>query len=311
MWCSSVVYEVRQFNSWNSCSVSLGCWVRQTHVLKHVWTCFNLRLHEPQTKWVVRSRAAECPWYTVGGKMSDKNLEQRMNIKFCVKIGKSASETLALLTVAYGEYTMKKLSVFEWHRQFKEGLEDVQDDSRSGQSKTQGTNANVDRVRTLVCSNRRLGVRVIAGGLNMNRETVWEIVKEDLGMRKISEKWCLESWHMTRSNVSFTFHLIYYAMQKWLIGSLPVMKRGVFNTTPKKKRRQSMQWKTQNSPRPKKSTHVLVTGPDHACVFLRSQSDSLLWIRCTRTNGKSTVLFGNGDKVMGICSEEKTQALAW
>jgi hypothetical protein len=32
-----------------------------------------------------------------------------------VKIGKSASETLALLTVAYGEYTPKKLSVFEWH----------------------------------------------------------------------------------------------------------------------------------------------------------------------------------------------------
>jgi hypothetical protein len=33
------------------------------------------------------------------------------NIKFCVKIGKSASETLALLTVAYDEYAMKKLSV--------------------------------------------------------------------------------------------------------------------------------------------------------------------------------------------------------
>jgi len=38
----------------------------------------------------------------VGRKMSDKNLEQRINIKFCVKIGKSASET-AILTVAYGE----------------------------------------------------------------------------------------------------------------------------------------------------------------------------------------------------------------
>ena len=43
-----------------------------------------------------------CPWCTVGGKMSNKNLEQRINIKFCVKIGKSASETLALLKVAYG-----------------------------------------------------------------------------------------------------------------------------------------------------------------------------------------------------------------
>jgi len=40
--------------------------------------------------------------------MSDKNLEQRINIKFCVKIGKSASETLALLTIAYGGYAMKK-----------------------------------------------------------------------------------------------------------------------------------------------------------------------------------------------------------
>jgi hypothetical protein len=36
--------------------------------------------------------------------MSDKNLEQRINIKFCVKIGKSAGEALALLTVAYCEY---------------------------------------------------------------------------------------------------------------------------------------------------------------------------------------------------------------
>jgi hypothetical protein len=34
--------------------------------------------------------------------MSDKNLKQRINIKFCVKIGKIASETLAILTVAYG-----------------------------------------------------------------------------------------------------------------------------------------------------------------------------------------------------------------
>jgi len=48
----------------------------------------------------------------VGGKMSDKNLEQQINIKFCVRIGKSASETLAILTVAYGEYTMNKSSVF-------------------------------------------------------------------------------------------------------------------------------------------------------------------------------------------------------
>jgi hypothetical protein len=70
--------------------------------------------------------------------MSDKNLEQQMNTKFCVKISKSANETLALLTVAYGEYAMKKSSASEWHRCFKEGLEDVQDDPRSGQPNRKG-----------------------------------------------------------------------------------------------------------------------------------------------------------------------------
>jgi hypothetical protein len=45
-------------------------------------------------------RPNESVVYTVGGKISDKNLPQRT--KFCAKIGKSVSETLALLTVAYG-----------------------------------------------------------------------------------------------------------------------------------------------------------------------------------------------------------------
>jgi transposase len=67
--------------------------------------------------------------------MSNKNLEQRINIKCRVKIGKSVSETSALLRVAYDEYSMKKSSVSKWHRRFKEGKEDVQDDPRNGQPK--------------------------------------------------------------------------------------------------------------------------------------------------------------------------------
>jgi DNA-directed RNA polymerase sigma subunit (sigma70/sigma32) len=64
----------------------------------------------------------------------------------------------------------------------------VQNDPRSGQPKTQRTDANVNRVRTLVRSDRRLGLRVIAEELNKNRETVRQIEKEDLEMRKISAK---------------------------------------------------------------------------------------------------------------------------
>jgi hypothetical protein len=76
-------------------------------------------------------------------------------------------------------------------------------------------------------------------------------------------------------------------------------------------KRQSMQWKTQNSPRLTKARMSHSQVHDHACVFLWSQGDSSVWIHCTRTNSESTVLFGNNDKVMGICLVEKTQTLAW
>ena len=64
----------------------------------------------------------------------------------------------------------------------------MKDDPRIWQPKTQRTNANVDRVRTLVCSDRRVSVRVTAEELNMNRETVRQIVKGDLTMRKFCAK---------------------------------------------------------------------------------------------------------------------------
>jgi hypothetical protein len=59
--------------------------------------------------------------------MSDRFLEQRINIKFCVKLGKTASDTCAMLSEAYEGEAMKKSSIFEWHKQFKEGRENVED----------------------------------------------------------------------------------------------------------------------------------------------------------------------------------------
>jgi hypothetical protein len=76
-----------------------------------------LHLHELEAKGVEAAEVVVCLWYTVGGKLSVKKLEERINMMFCVKIGKSASEMLALLTLACGKYAMKKLSVSKWHAQ--------------------------------------------------------------------------------------------------------------------------------------------------------------------------------------------------
>jgi hypothetical protein len=45
-------------------------------------------------------------------KMSYRFLEQRINIKFCAKLGKNASYTCAMLSEACGREAMKKSSVF-------------------------------------------------------------------------------------------------------------------------------------------------------------------------------------------------------
>jgi hypothetical protein len=47
--------------------------------------------------------------------MSDRFLEQRINISFCVKLGKNASDTYTMLYEAYEVKTMKNSSAFGWH----------------------------------------------------------------------------------------------------------------------------------------------------------------------------------------------------
>ena len=50
-----------------------------------------------------------------------ENIEQRYAIKFCVKLNKSATETFASLTEAYGDATLSRTMVFKWHKALKEG----------------------------------------------------------------------------------------------------------------------------------------------------------------------------------------------
>ena len=61
-----------------------------------------------------------------------ENIEQRYAIKFCVKLNKSATETSASLTEAYGDATLSRTMVFKWHKAIKEGQENVEDNPRSG-----------------------------------------------------------------------------------------------------------------------------------------------------------------------------------
>ena len=76
----------------------------------------------------------------------EDNLEARYAIKFCVKLGKSATEACEMLTTANGPSFMSKATVYRSHRRFREGREQMRDDERSGRERDVRTPELVDQI---------------------------------------------------------------------------------------------------------------------------------------------------------------------
>jgi hypothetical protein len=103
--------------------------------------------------------------------MSDWFSEQQINIIFCVKLGKNASDGCAVLSEAYGGEAMKKSSVFEWHTQFKQGHENLED-KRCGHPRSHRSHGNAEKVQNMVRSYRRLSIIAMVVQLHLDRKTV-------------------------------------------------------------------------------------------------------------------------------------------
>ena len=120
-------------------------------------------------------------------KMDQQKFQQRCATKFCVKLGESAIVTYEKLQRAYGEHSLSRAQVFRWNKSFLEGREQVEDEPRAGRLSTSKTDNNVETVRSLVRSDRRLMLRMINCELNLNRFTVHRILTHDFDMRKVRQ----------------------------------------------------------------------------------------------------------------------------
>jgi len=55
-----------------------------------------------------------------------------VNVKFCVQLGKSATEMYDLLKKFYGDDCLSGTQVFECFKRFKEGMDEIGEDQRPG-----------------------------------------------------------------------------------------------------------------------------------------------------------------------------------
>lgn len=113
--------------------------------------------------------------------------EQRANIKFCQKLGKSPSETFNMIKQVYGDEAFGRSAVFKWHQRFAQGRDSLEDDDRSGRPKAVRTERKIEEVATLVRANRSQSVDDIAAAVGISHGTCHKILTDDLSMSCVSK----------------------------------------------------------------------------------------------------------------------------
>ncbi|PNF14597.1 hypothetical protein B7P43_G13107 [Cryptotermes secundus] len=114
--------------------------------------------------------------------------EQRAAVKFCFLLGKSGTETLEMLKMAYKDDAMGKTQVFGWFSPFKNGEMSIDDKPRSGRPSTARTHENVEKIREIIKEDRRRTIEEIVELSGVTWSSVQRILTEDLGMKRVAAK---------------------------------------------------------------------------------------------------------------------------
>ncbi|XP_023243661.1 FERM, ARHGEF and pleckstrin domain-containing protein 1-like [Centruroides sculpturatus] len=115
-------------------------------------------------------------------------MEQRAVIKFYTKLGTSATETFKMMQKMYGSVCLSRSKTFEWHKRFLEGRQSLEDDKCVGRPITVQTADSIQKLQEFVSNDCNATLRMMEQALNINKETIREIIKEDFGKTKVCAK---------------------------------------------------------------------------------------------------------------------------
>ena len=111
-------------------------------------------------------------------------MEQRANIKFCLKVEKKFAETYELMKKVYGDDSMSRTQVYTWLTRFKNVRDNVNDDPRLGRPEPSNRAELVEKLREIIAIDTSFTVGMLAEELNSSFCTIYTILTEDLGKRK-------------------------------------------------------------------------------------------------------------------------------
>jgi hypothetical protein len=112
-----------------------------------------------------------------------KDLEEKhVCVKFCLKLGKTFTETFQMLQQSYGEDCLSRTQCYEWYQRFKSGRTSIEDDPKSERSSSSTGDDHIEKVRSVMRENRRLTVREVSEELGICKSSCHTILTEKLKM---------------------------------------------------------------------------------------------------------------------------------
>ncbi|GFT74111.1 uncharacterized protein TNCV_3708231 [Trichonephila clavipes] len=102
----------------------------------------------------------------------------KINLKFGFKLGKTPKETYAISVRVYENQAQSMKCVCP----FSKSRESVSANNRTGKLATSVNDENIEKVRNLITEDPQLTMCMIARELQINRESVRQIVTKNLGM---------------------------------------------------------------------------------------------------------------------------------
>ncbi len=112
-------------------------------------------------------------------------LQQRINVHFCVKLGWTFAEIKHGLQTCYANTpVLSDRSIHRWINEFRNGHALVLDKVRTPKPRIGRSRRNIRKVEDLVAANQHITIREISVKSGLSRTTVQRILKKDLKLSK-------------------------------------------------------------------------------------------------------------------------------
>jgi len=181
--------------------------------------------------------------------------KQSACIKFCFKLGKTATEYCEMLKIAFGEQAMGRSQTFQLFYQIKAGRTSTDDEKSSGRPVSRSTPEIIERVCHIICEDRRRTIDKVSVLVEISHGICHKILKEYLKMRRVASKFLprLLSIDQKQQRLDVCLELNENSANDPILLSKDIMgdKTWVYAYDPETKIQPS-QWKIPESPRPKR-----------------------------------------------------------